>query len=172
MPDRELTSTSYIVLGLLEGEPGTPYELKARVAAGLGAFWTIQHAQLYSETSRLAEEGFLDEKREEQGRRKKTYSITKKGKEALAGWLADVAVTELPEVRDLSLLKMFLGADPKGIAPSQLAAHKARLKEWESLREVLKQAFSGLEVPAGPGMTLDAGIAYERVMTEFWTDVL
>jgi hypothetical protein len=39
--DRELTPTSYIVLGLLDGEPGTPYDLKARVAAGPGNFWTV-----------------------------------------------------------------------------------------------------------------------------------
>ena len=62
--DRELTPTSYIVLGLLAEGPGTPYDLKARVAAGVGNIWTVQHAQLYTETARLAEEGFLDEHRD------------------------------------------------------------------------------------------------------------
>jgi PadR family transcriptional regulator, regulatory protein AphA len=168
MADRELTPTSYIVLGLLDEEPGTPYELKARVAAGLGNFWTVQHAQLYTETARLAGEGFLDEEREDEGRRRKTYSITKKGKAALATWVGDDAVTELPEARDLGLLKLFFGADPKAVATAQTAAHKARLKEWENLQ----QALSSFEVPVGPGLTLDSGLAYERAMVKFWSSLL
>ncbi|HVV89623.1 MAG TPA: PadR family transcriptional regulator [Solirubrobacterales bacterium] len=168
MADRELTPTSYIVLGLLEEEPGTPYDLKARVAAGLGNFWNVQHAQLYTETARLAREGFLDEEREDGGRRRKTYSITKAGKAALSAWLADDAIGDLPEVRDPGLLKLYLGADPKAVAATQAAAHKARLKEWENLR----QALSSYEVPEGQGHTLDAGLAYERTMVKFWGSLL
>lgn len=166
--DRELTPTSYIVLGLLADEPGTPYDLKARVAAGLGNFWTVQHAQLYTETARLAGEGLLDEEREAVGRRRKTYSITKAGKAALAGWLEEDAVGELPEIRDRGLLKVYLGADPKVIAAAQVAAHKARLKEWENL----KVALSGFEVPEGPGITLEAGITYARMSLKFWSSLL
>lgn len=171
MPERELTPTSYIVLGLLDGEPGTPYELKARVAVGLGNFWTIQHAQLYTETARLAKEGFLEEDREDEGRRRKMYSITKRGRATLSSWLEDVSVSELPEVRDLGLLKMFLGSDPKEIAVAQAAAHEERLKEWETLKEALRQALSGIEVPPGPGLTLEAGIAYELAMSKFWASL-
>jgi DNA-binding PadR family transcriptional regulator len=166
--DRELTPTSYIVLGLLKEEPGTPYDLKARVAAGLGNFWTVQHAQLYTETARLAKEGFLDEEREDAGRRRKTYSITKAGKAALQSWLEEVGVTDLPEVRDPGLLKIYLGADPKAVATAQAAAHKARLKEWETL----KHALSGFDVPEGPALTLDAGLAYERAFAKFWASLL
>jgi PadR family transcriptional regulator, regulatory protein AphA len=168
MADRELTPTSYIVLGLLDEAPGTPYDLKARVAVGLGNFWTVQHAQLYSETARLAKEGLLAEEREEEGRRRKTYSITKAGKKALSAWLGEVAVSELPEVRDPGLLKIYLGADAKAVAAVQAAAHTARLKEWENLR----QALSTFEVPEGPGITLDAGIAWERAVTKFWSGLL
>lgn len=168
MPDRQLTPTSYIVLGMLDEEPGTPYDLKGRVAVGLGNFWSVQHAQLYSETARLAEEGLLAEEREEDGRRRKTYSITKAGKKALSAWLEEVAVNELPEVRDPGLLKIYLGADPKAVAAAQAAAHTARLKEWENLR----QALSSFDVPEGPGITLDAGISWERAVTKFWTSLL
>lgn len=167
MPDRQLTPTSYIVLGLLDEEPGTPYDLKARVAVGLGNFWSVQHAQLYRETARLAEEGLLAEKREKDGRRRKTYSVTKAGKEALSAWLEEVAVSELPEVRDPGLLKIYFGADPKAVAAAQTAAHAARLKEWENLR----QALSGYDVPEGPGITLDAGIDWGRAITKFWSSL-
>jgi PadR family transcriptional regulator, regulatory protein AphA len=166
--DRELTPTSYIVLGLLAEEPGTPYDLKARVAAGLGNFWSVQHAQLYTETARLAGEGLLDEERETEGRRRKTYSITAAGRAALSAWLEEDAVGELPEVRDPGLLKVYLGADPKLIAAAQVAAHKARLQEWENL----KTALSTFEVPVGPGIALEAGITYARMSVKFWSALL
>ena len=57
-----------MVLGLIEfaGE-ATPYQLKQVAAVSVGNFWTLQHAQLYSEPERLAAAGLLDEKREEGG---------------------------------------------------------------------------------------------------------
>ena len=167
MADRELTPTSYIVLGLLVDEPGTPYDLKARMAAGPGNFWTIQHAQLYTETARLAKEGLLSEKREREGRRRKTYSITKAGRDALAAWLEE-AVGDLPEARDPGLLKIYFGADPKAIAAAQAPAHRARLEQLENLKQLL----SGVDFPEGPAITLEAGLTYERAFAKFWASLL
>jgi PadR family transcriptional regulator AphA len=164
---RNLTPTSYIVLGLLEKAPGTPYDLKARVAFGVGNFWTLQHAQLYTETTRLAEEGLLDEEREISGRRRKTYSITEGGKQALRDWLK-VPVNDLGELRDYAMLKVFFGADPKMIAAGQAAAHKAKLDEWETL----KANFAGIEIPEGARIALEAGLVHERGFAEFWASLL
>ena len=60
MQELRLTPISYIVLGLLSwaGE-ATPYRLKQLVAASVGNFWTLQHAQLYTEPERLAKAGYL-----------------------------------------------------------------------------------------------------------------
>jgi hypothetical protein len=50
-PAAHLTSTSYLVLGLIEREgPSTPYELKRHVAATIGHFWSFPHAPWGSET--------------------------------------------------------------------------------------------------------------------------
>src|SRR4029079_5863679 len=83
-----LTSTSVIVLGLLEflGGSGTPYDLKQAVTLTVGNFWTFQHAQLYTETERLAKAGLLTEEREDGGRRRKTYTLTAAGRNALEDW--------------------------------------------------------------------------------------
>jgi PadR family transcriptional regulator, regulatory protein AphA len=167
MADRELTPTSYIVLGLLDGDPGTPYDLKGRVAAALGHFWSIQHAQLYTETARLAEEGLLAEKRESGGRRRKTYSITKVGKTALDAWRA-TPTPDFGEVRDPGLLKIFLGADPKMIAAGRAPAHESRLREWEALKENMRL----YDVPEGMNLALEAGLAHERVFVKFWNSLL
>src|SRR3954451_10260530 len=85
-----LTPVSYIVLGLLDRlGPSTPYELKRAHAIGIGNFWTVQHAQFYSEPERLAEAGLLTEDREEGGRRRRRYAITAAGRRALREWLAE-----------------------------------------------------------------------------------
>ena len=68
MQGPRLTPTSYIVLGLLEwGGRCTPYDLKGLVKLSVGNFWTLQHAQLYTEPARLAAAGYVTEEREEGG---------------------------------------------------------------------------------------------------------
>lgn len=167
MPDRALSPTSFIVLGLLSQAPGTPYDLKARVAATIGEFWSVQHAQLYTETARLASEGLLDERRESEGRRRKTYSITDAGRAALDEWLAR-SVSELAELRDLALLKIFFGADPQMIAADQLEAHSAKLAQYEALRDSLRD----VDVPEGLRVAGRVGLMHERAFVEFWSAFL
>ena len=67
----DLTPTSVIVLGLLEFGDATPYELKARVAGSVGAFWSVPHSALYAEPERLAQAGLVAERREQGGRRRR-----------------------------------------------------------------------------------------------------
>ena len=158
-----LTPTSAIVLGLLEllGE-ATPYELKRAVRMTVGHFWTFQHAQLYTETERLAKAGLLSETREESGRRRKHYALTAKGRRALERWRTEPA-GEVPELRDLGVLKLFLGADPKMLGEAQLPAHQAKLQEYYEIRKLDR----GLE-PRGPWIALECGIEHERLMIRFW----
>jgi PadR family transcriptional regulator, regulatory protein AphA len=166
--ERSLTPNSYIILGLIQYGPATPYELKARVANALGNFWALQHAQLYSETARLAKAGLLNEEREEGGRRRKTYSITGTGRKALEEWLA-TPTRALTEVRDLGTLKLFLGADPEIIAPVQVEVHRAKLAEYEGyLAEI---SALDLEIPKGMKSGLESGIMHERVFVRFWAEL-
>jgi PadR family transcriptional regulator, regulatory protein AphA len=158
-----LTPTSYIVLGLIErvGE-ATPYELKRLVAASVGDFWSLQHAQLYTEPTRLARGGYLQETRERDGRRRKRYKLTAAGREALRSWVSD-PTDELPELRDIALLKLFFDADARPLAEAQLAAHRAKLGEYEGLARE-----AGGDKPSGPLIALQAGIAHEREWVRYW----
>jgi len=161
-----LTPTSYIVLGLLElaGE-STPYALKQLVAGSVGYFWTLQHAQLYTEPARLAEAGYVVEKREETGRRRKLYSITDRGRKALESWRTETT-TELAELREPALLKLFFGADPKALAATQVPGNRARLAEYEAIRESKPD-----DVPDGPRQALEMGISFERAAIAFWEEL-
>jgi DNA-binding PadR family transcriptional regulator len=161
-----LTPTSYIVLGLLElGGESTPYALKQLVAGSVGYFWTLQHAQLYSEPARLAEGGYVTEKREEAGRRRKLYSITTKGRKALDEWRTE-PTSGLAELREPALLKLFFGADPKALAASQVPANRARLAEYKAIRDSMPD-----DVPPGPRQALEMGIRFERAAIAFWEEL-
>ena len=163
MQGLNLTPTSFIVLGLIElsGE-ATPYELKQAVRGSLANFWSIQHAQLYSEPERLAKGGYLRERRERSGRRRRRYSLTARGRRALAEW-RDAPTDRLSELRDPALLKLFFGADPSALAEVQLEAHRRKLAEYEALERL-----GGGRGPRGPWLALESGIGHEREWIRFW----
>jgi PadR family transcriptional regulator, regulatory protein AphA len=161
-----LTPTSYIVLGLLEmaGE-STPYALKQLVAGSVGYFWTLQHAQLYTEPERLAAAGYVTEKREERGRRRRLYSITAKGRRSLDDWRTETTA-DLAELREPALLKLFFGADPTALAAVQIPANEERLAEYERIRGQM-----GDDMPSGPRQALEMGIRFERAALAFWREL-
>jgi PadR family transcriptional regulator, regulatory protein AphA len=158
-----LTPVSHIVLGLVgwHGE-ATPYQLKTAVASSVGNFWTVQHAQLYSEPERLAAAGLLSEHREEGGRRRRTYRLTEAGREAHRAWLASPS-EELGELREPGLLQLFLGADPRRLGATQAELHERKLSGYEALH-----ASAGTTMPEGARLALEAGIALEREWARFW----
>lgn len=161
-----LSPASYIVLGLLEraGE-ATPYDLKQFVALTLGDFWSLPHAQLYTEPERLAEAGYLDVRQEEKGRRRKYYKVTKRGREAMREWLAE-PTDEMAELRDPGVLQLFFGADPKALAAAQLPAHQRRLARYEEMQKLTELAKEGL--PEGMKLALNVGVAFEREAVRLW----
>jgi PadR family transcriptional regulator AphA len=167
MQDLRLSPISFIVLGFVDwaGET-TPYRLKQLVASSVGNFWTLQHAQLYSEPERLARAGYLTEERERGGRRRKLYTITAKGRKALEQWRAE-PTDAIPELRSPALLKLFFGADPAVIAPPQVESCRRKLAEYEQIRDTMPA-----DVPAGPRLALEAGIASSRQQIEWWEGVM
>jgi DNA-binding PadR family transcriptional regulator len=158
-----LTPTSCIVLGFVGflGE-ATPYDIKRLVAQSVGHFWTFPHSQLYAEPERLTRAGYLEERREESGRRRKIYSLTTSGREAMAEWLAR-PTADGPEVRDLATLQLFFGADPGLVAEAQLPLARSHLAELESVREAAEATGA-----PGPPLTLRYGIAVARAALDFW----
>ena len=84
----ELTTTSYAILGLLAIKPWTTYELAQQMGRALGQFWPRAESKLYEEPKKLVAHGLARAAAEQVGRRPRTvYSITAKGKRALAAWV-------------------------------------------------------------------------------------
>lgn len=150
------------MLGLLEmSEPATPYELKRFAQMSVFNVWPVPHTQIYTECTRLTEAGLLDENKEESGRRRRFYRLTKRGRKVLAEWRA-LPTDLMYEGRDLAALKLFFGTDPATLAKVQLKAHKERLSELEA-----NAAFPAL--PEGIRLTTELGINQERALVRFWS---
>src|SRR5439155_16284979 len=113
---------------------------------------------------RLAQAGLVSEEREEGGRRRRRFSITRAGEAALDAWLADPEAP-IPELRDVSLIKLFFGADQHAIAERQVTAHEQLLATYLEIHAMLSLA---RDAPRGPISTLDVGIRHERAMVDYW----
>ena len=136
------------------------------VAVTVGNFFRVPHSQIYAEPERLAKAGYLHEKRENSGRRRKHYSLTKEGQKALDDWIA-TPTDELYELRDPGLLKLGFGTDAKKLAELQLEAHRRRLEEIEALHTQYKLAGA----PEQQLLVIEAGVGHEREYVRFWSKV-
>lgn len=172
MSGRRLSTTSYVVLGTigLRG-PSTPYDLKRAVGHSVGYFWSFPHAQLYSEPERLEKMGLLEVETEETGRRRKTYSITGEGRQALRDWLAS-PTNEHFEMRDIAELKLFFNelGDPGNVANlarEQIKQHEERISVYEEMQ----RRFGEQQRVARRMITLRLGLEMEHAALRFWKSV-
>jgi DNA-binding PadR family transcriptional regulator len=158
----KLTGTSYALLALLDqfGEM-TSYDIKGAIESSIENFWPVPHTTAYEEPARLAAAGYLSARQEESGRRRRVYSLTPSGREALAEWAAEPTLTP-PQLREEGILKIFAGAAPGPIADARRAWHEAKLEELRGyLQEV--RAVGGM----GPAeRTLIVGVTYHQKMLE------
>jgi len=101
-----LTPTSYAILGLLALRPWTTYELAQQMDRALGQFWPRAESRLYEEPKKLVAHGLAKASSEMVGQRRRTiYTITPRGRRALAKWVP--APGEGPVVEFEQLIKVF-----------------------------------------------------------------
>src|SRR5580693_9541292 len=140
-----LTTTSYAVMGLLDmlGE-ATPYDLKQALEHSIENFWPVPHTTFYDEPARLAKAGYLSQRQERGGRKRKRYALTDTGREALRAW-ADSPGSPPSQYRDEGMLKVFAGADPREVFAGRSDWHRAKLAELRGYMEVVKAEPEGPE---------------------------
>jgi DNA-binding PadR family transcriptional regulator len=157
-----LTTTSYALLALLDqlGE-ATSYDIKQALDKSIENFWPVPHTTAYEEPARLAEGGYLSVKQESGGRRRKTYTLTDAGREALRAWAAEPQAAP-PQLRDETMLKIFAGADPETLVEGRLEWHRAKVEELKEYLDAVRAA----EGWQHSEPTLLAGIAYHQKMLE------
>ena len=167
-----LSPVSYLVLGLI-GLRGasTPYQLKRAASRTINYFWPFPHSQLYGEPERLAAAGLLSEEREEAGRRRKLYSLTPLGKQALEDWLA-TPPGAIFEMRDMAVLQLFFGEFTSRETIVRLAEDQLRLyRERLAVYQTIADQYHAAPMSQRRMAPLDLGIRMAQACIGFWSDI-
>ena len=110
-----MTTTSYAILGLLAVKPWTTHELVQQVDRSMRRIWPRAQSKLYEEPKKLVAHGFARATDDSVGRRRRTrYTITAKGRRALAAWLqepGDGPVLEFEQLLKISFADSGTKAD-------------------------------------------------------------
>ena len=82
-------SLDYAILGFLNYQPCSGYDLKKLFDTSVRHFWQADQSQIYRTLARLLEQGLAEQEIIEQDDRpdRKVYHITGPGRQALRNWL-------------------------------------------------------------------------------------
>ncbi len=106
---KNLTTTSYAILSWLAVKSWPTYELARQMRRNLRFFWPRAESNLYAEPKSLIEHGLAKVAVSYSGKRRRTtYSITPKGRKALAAWLKQSSRDPVLEFE--ALVRIFFAA--------------------------------------------------------------
>lgn len=136
-----LTTTSYGVLGLLAVRPYSSYELAKEMGLSVGRVWPRATSKLYEEPKKLVAHGLAKARPDAVGRRRRTvYTITPRGRRALAAWLEEPGGG--PSLEFEGLLKLiFAEHGSKDAALATIARARAWAVEQNEANIAAAQAF-------------------------------
>jgi PadR family transcriptional regulator AphA len=121
-----MTTTSYAILGLLAVKSWTTHELVQQVDRSLRRMWPRAQSKLYEEPKKLVAHGYARATDDSVGRRRRTrYTITAKGRRALATWLqepGDGPILEFEQLLKISFADSGTKAD--------IVANLAATRTW------------------------------------------
>ena len=131
-------SLEHAILGFLNYEPMTGYDLKKSIDVSVAHFWPAVQSQIYRTLDGMKKEGKLEVKTVPQAPRppRKVYSLTEAGRAELYRWLEE----PLPgaEVRLAWLIQLFFSgclSDDKIIAllEHQLSVQRGRMERFGAI---------------------------------------
>lgn len=99
--------TKYAILGVLNIQPGSGYDIKKFCDQSINHFWNENYGHIYPMLKQMENDGWVIKTSENlPGKpRRNMYSVTEAGRDALRAWL--LIPPEIPQSRYEFLLKMF-----------------------------------------------------------------
>lgn len=164
-----MTTTSYAILGLLAVKPWTTHELVQQVDRSLRRMWPRSQSKLYEEPKKLVAHGLARATDDSVGRRRRTrYTITPKGRRALAAWLqepGDGPVLEFEQLLKIS----FADSGRKTDIVANLAATRAWVVEQNEENLAAGRAYLEGHGPFPERAALNQ--LADRFLTDFYVTV-
>ncbi|MDR3596124.1 PadR family transcriptional regulator [Clostridium sp.] len=176
-----MRTLKYAILGLINRNPLTGYDITKAFNEGLVEFWYAKHSQIYPELKKLTDEDLISYETIIQGEKleKKLYTITEKGRKCLQKWLAKDDPLE-PTPKDIFKLKAYF-CDEMDIDTllkqfkSALNKHSERLEYLEnSMEELFKtKDISKVSSPSfGDYIILNGAIMREKNYIDWLEDCI
>ena len=172
----------YILLGFLNYQSMTGYDLKRLIDNSTGHFWHAYHSQIYTTLRKMEQDGLvasvIDDNDEKLERR--IYEITNQGQSKLKQW-SGKSLMELPPSKDSLLVKLFFsGSRSSGEVLNELKfqrqLHQQQLETYQQIKpEADPQSESkddSIDFDREAKfwrMTLEFGLAYEKMYLN-WLD--
>lgn len=106
-------SLQYAILGLLNYDSMTGYDVKKMFDEAINNFWAASISQIYRELGTLEGKGYLTSVIQQQDEKpdKRIYSITDSGKAAFRSWITNFPEKLSKEKRDEFSLRIFFGSN-------------------------------------------------------------
>jgi len=128
----------HALLGLLARRPCHGYDLKNALEQALGGNWEINFGQIYTTLGRLERDGLVTSRVDAQdGRGKKTYTLTAQGRSELDTWLGR-PVEKTDTLRDEFFVKLIVRhlagyGDVLTLIANQRQAYLQQLRDLRTL---------------------------------------
>jgi PadR family transcriptional regulator, regulatory protein AphA len=166
-------SLAHAILGLLQEEPLTGYDLKTRrFDSTINHFWSATQAQIYQTLDKLNEQGLVESRLEiqEGAPNRKVYYLTPAGEEELLQWL--ITPQEPQVMREALMIQLWFGGKiPKPellkLLEERLAYHRKQLIILEN-KPIPKLADPNItRRQIFCRLTLERGLAMQKTLIEW-----
>lgn len=108
-----MKKTRYVILGLLNEEEMSGYDIKKIIGIRMSFFWQESYGQIYPELNKMKEEGLIEQVDTENKSKAKIekirYKITEDGRTEFKHWME--AMNEKDHIRSEFLLKMYFATE-------------------------------------------------------------
>jgi DNA-binding PadR family transcriptional regulator len=112
-----LKKTRYVILGLLNEEEMSGYDIKKIIGIRMSFFWQESYGQIYPELNKMKEEGLIEQADKENLSKSKIekigYRITEEGRAEFKHWME--TVNEKDHIRSEFLLKMYFATEENSV---------------------------------------------------------
>jgi len=168
----------YILLGFLNYQPMTGYDLKQTLDHSVSHFWHAYHSQIYTTLRQMEAEGLVVSEfvyAESQPDRR-VYSLTDAGRAEFNAWL-EQSLTEMSPIKEELAVRLFFSArrDPKSVLAElylQRELHQKKLNEYRIMTKdaIEKNAILAPQLAQDAvfwRLTLNMGIGYEEMYLDW-----
>jgi DNA-binding PadR family transcriptional regulator len=150
--------------------PSSAYDIERFLDLLSGEYWSVPHTQLYRECAQLESAGLLGEKQEKGGRKRRIYSLTKKGRDAVTVWVR-TPTDQTMQIRDVAQIKLLASElstaeDIRTLALRQVADYDRRLELLDTFESRYADPTLALRI-----RNIAMGRAVYEAAREFWMQV-